>query len=255
MQDAGLTSITKAQAITAGMSAVDAAALWRIVDSNYDNNISQSELSAYSQVLTNGINNTASLSTMYGVLNVSGLEAAHNQGWTGKGVDIAVYDSGLHGIEVSATAAAVAPGSAVEFNTQSGIFITGTPLVNGSAEVTNHSYGSTTTGYYITRDRVNSYVNKMNRADLLNSSALHVWAGPNTNDCAQSLNSQTANPVNPSTDALASECDAATVAFLEGNVNGEHIFVGAVDNCANKDMLSIYVTFEKRHCRCVTFTR
>ncbi len=92
----------------------------------------------------------------YGLLNVEGLEEAHNDGWTGKDVTISIVDDGLSGVEAQATAEAVAPGANVEF--------------------LGNQKKSTGSDIYSYSDQIN--VNNVNKA---NPDALHVLASGSNN--------------------------------------------------------------------------
>ena len=167
----------------------------------------------------------------YSDANVIGLEAAHDAGWTGLGVNVGIYDSGSHGEGVTITASVVAPGATFSYNGQ------GVSSGFTNQDVTNHSYG---TGFCSDADAASGFCNattdafqldngaltltygakasaaiNANAINVANPDAVHVYAGPNSGNC----------PVGQTADI----CDGAAVAWLEGQINNtsNYIFVGA----------------------------
>ena len=166
----------------------------------------------------------------YDSLNVVGLEEAHDAGWTGKGVNILIVDSGSHGENVAVTAAIVAPGANTSYwDSQTGETATyNNDFGWGNANIVNHSYGSSIDEYYISQVSVNYWATTANQEVAFEPGALHVWAGPNHYNCAYNTNDYYTAP-SAADDSLANECDGVDVAYDQGLLAGTHIFVGAID--------------------------
>ena len=177
------------------------AALYRSIDNNRDGLVTVNELANFSVLLDAIPQNEDEL---YEFLDVKGLRDVHEQGWTGYGKIIGVYDSGHHGIIVGFIAQSVAPGAGVLYTGE------GSNTRIYGADVTNHSYGWTTTGAV-------SAISHLNQVNDDNPDALHVLSGPNTNTWCFN-------------DQDVTTCDAEAKAFKEGYLEGEYIFVGAYDD-------------------------
>ena len=88
---------------------------------------------------------TTTTSAEYGALEISGLEDAHNEGWTGNGVQITVQEVdpeiGSHAAHVSGIAQAVAPSSNIRVVDE----VNFTSNFSAADQVVNRSYGSIVT--------------------------------------------------------------------------------------------------------------